>query len=115
MVTLLVALLGLVLIGTALFDAFETIVVPRRVSRRLRLTRLFYRSTWTPYASVARTITDGARRETFLSYFGPLSLLLLVALWAVILIVGFASMHYAAGSALNTTNEPPEFGTDLYF
>jgi hypothetical protein len=37
MMALLVGPLGLVLIGATLFDAFETIVVPRRVSRRLRL------------------------------------------------------------------------------
>jgi hypothetical protein len=39
-----------VLIGASLFDAFETIVVPRRVSRRFRLARLFYWLTWKPYA-----------------------------------------------------------------
>ena len=98
MLTLLVGLVGVVLIGTALFDALETIVVPRRVSRRLRVSRLFYWSTWTPYARIARTISNGARRETFLSFFGPFSLLLLVALWAVILILGFASIQWAVSA-----------------
>ena len=48
MMALLVGTLGLVLIGASLFDAFKTIVVPRRVSRRLRLARLFYWLTWKP-------------------------------------------------------------------
>jgi hypothetical protein len=115
MPTLLVTLVGLGLIGTALFDAFETIVLPRRVSRRLRLTRLFYWATWQPYASTARKIADGGRRETFLSFYGPLSLVLLVALWAVIVILGFAALHWAAGSTLTVSNQQADLGTDLYF
>ena len=37
---LLWAIVGVVLIGVVLLDAFETIVLPRRVARRLRLARL---------------------------------------------------------------------------
>jgi hypothetical protein len=54
---------GLLLI---LWETFETIVLPRRVARRLRLTRLFYRSTWIPWSAVARALT-GQRREAFLA------------------------------------------------
>ena len=39
-----VAFLGVLLILAILWDAFETIILPRRVTRRLRLTSLFYRS-----------------------------------------------------------------------
>ena len=34
---------SLVLLGLVLWDGFETMVLPRRVTRRLRLTRIFYR------------------------------------------------------------------------
>jgi hypothetical protein len=115
MLTLLGGLLGVALIGTALFDALETIVVPRRVSRRLRLSRVYYWATWTPYARFARGIRDGARRETFLSFFGPLSLLLMVALWALILVVGFAVLEWAVGAAVRPPDQQHDFGTDLYF
>jgi len=37
---LLWAIVGGVLIGVVLLDAFETIVLPRRVARRLRLAHL---------------------------------------------------------------------------
>ena len=43
---MLVGLAGLVLLLGVLWDAFETIVLPRRVTGRLRLTTLFYRYTW---------------------------------------------------------------------
>jgi preprotein translocase subunit SecG len=57
---------------------------------------------------------DDARREAYLSYYGPLSLLLLVGIWAVVLIVGFALLQWSAGSALITHNGQSDFGTDLY-
>src|SRR6266404_5879294 len=54
---------GLVLIATVLWDAFETVVLPRTVSRRLRLTRLYFLGTWKPWAGVARMVTSEPRRE----------------------------------------------------
>ena len=36
-----VALIGILLIASALLDAFETVVLPRRVSHRLRLGYVF--------------------------------------------------------------------------
>lgn len=86
---------GLVLIAGVLWDAFETIVLPRRVARRFRLTRLFYRCTWRPWSEAVRLLPM-RRRETFLSYYGPLSLLQLLALWAVGLVTGFGLVEWVA-------------------
>src|SRR5258708_39483739 len=44
-----------------------------------------------------------------------MSLLLLIAVWAVGLVLSFALMQYGAGSALILTGAPPRFSTDLYF
>lgn len=115
MVGLAVAVAGIALIAAALLDAFETIVLPRRVSRRLRLARLFYRGTWRPFAAAARSIASAPRREAFLSFYGPLSLLLLVAVWALILIFGFAVLQWGAGSQASGAGDPRGFLTDLYF
>jgi hypothetical protein len=113
--TPLAALIGLALIAIGLLDAFETIVLPRRVSRRLRLARLFFYLTWQPYSTLARRIRNEARRESFLSFYGPSSLLLLVGLWAIVLVLGFACLQWAAGSAVNSPDDQHDFGTDLYF
>lgn len=91
---IVVAIVGIALIGVVLLDAFETIVLPRQVTGRWRLTRLFYLVTWLPYARVASAFS-AKRRERFLSFFGPLSLLLLLTLWAVLLVFGFALLHFA--------------------
>jgi hypothetical protein len=114
-VTLLATLVGLMLICTALFDAFETIVLPRRVARRLRIARFFFLATWRPYSAIALKIRNNARRESFLSFYGPSNLLLLVGVWAIILILGFATLQWGAGSALNAADTQRDFWTDLYF
>ena len=104
---------GTVLLAVVLWDAFETIILPRRVSGRIRITKLFYRSTWIPWRATARFLA-GRRRDAFLSFFGPLSLILLLALWAVGIVVSFGLLQWAAGSALNVTGGEPGLGTDLY-
>jgi hypothetical protein len=96
------AIAGIVIIITVLWDAFETIILPRRVARWFRLTRMFYLSTWTPYRAAARHIRAKKQRETFLSFFGPLSLLLLFVLWAALLIFGFGLLYYAAATNRDT-------------
>jgi hypothetical protein len=112
----LVGILGLLLIAIGLWDVFETIVLPRRVTRRVRLTRLFYRSTWRPWQIVAHTIEKKhKRREIFLSIFGPLSLLALLLVWAVTVVFGFAMVHWAIGSRVGAIGTRAGFFTDLYY
>src|SRR5712691_1728462 len=111
---LFLGILGLVLLFATLWDAFETIILPRRVTRSLRFVRLFYRVTWTIWLSIARRIRGTKLRERSLSYYGPLSLLGLFATWMLILIVVFAMLQFAAGSSVNVSGEAPSFKTDLY-
>lgn len=112
---ILVGLAGTVLIVVVLWDVFETIVLPRRVTRRVRLTRLFYRATWSPWSAIARSIKNHKRRETLLSIFGPLSLLALLTVWAVALLTAFAMVHWAIGSRLSPSSGPTGFFSDLYY
>src|SRR5512138_3191479 len=92
------------LIILVLWEGFETIVLPRRVTRRFRLTRFFYRSSWRPWVKMVKTLIPARRRESWFSYFGPLSLLLLLNVWAGGLIWGFPLIHWALGSALLAMN-----------
>lgn len=104
---------GALLIIVVLWDVFETIVLPRRVTRRVRLTRLFYRTTWKPWSVIAQLVPNNKRREKFLSIFGPLSLLILLTVWAVSLVFGFAMVHWAIGSRISSPGAG--FLTGLYF
>jgi voltage-gated potassium channel Kch len=115
--SLIEAAIAILILAIILWDVFETIILPRRITRRFRLARLFYRSTWIPWSAVARCMKAGSRRETFLSYFGPLSLLVLFGVWAAGLMLGFAILHMAIGSAINiaaSSGASPGFWTDLY-
>jgi len=99
---LLAALVGLVLVFVALRDAFETIILPRRVSGRLRVSKVFYFLTWQPWAAIGRRMPISDRRESYLSTYGPISLLVLIGLWGVILITGFALLLWATGFDFNS-------------
>jgi hypothetical protein len=98
----LVALLSLALIAVVLADGFETMVLPRRVTRSFRTTRYYYRGAWTLWRACGLRLPAGRQREGFLSFFGPLSLLGLFALWITLLILGFGLLHWSLGTALTT-------------
>lgn len=111
---ILIGIIGIVIIYIILQDAFETIILPRRVSRRLRLARIFYRTSWLLWRFIAKKIRSDSRKENYLSYYGPLSLILLLVIWALGLILGFALLQWALGSQLNAPEKVVSFGTDLY-
>jgi len=109
---------GLLLCLSVLVDAFQTIILPRRPVGRLRITRAFYIATWKPWAAVARRTRNPKLREQFYSVFGPGSLLLLLIVWALFLVFGFALLFFSLGSPFaDTMAAPTQLGhlrTDLY-
>src|SRR5919205_4213766 len=114
MLQVVAAVFAVAVIVVVLGDTFETIVLPRRVTRRLRLTRAFYRLTWAPVAGAARRRPPSKKRDRYLSFYGPLSLLLLLTVWAVGLILAFALLQWSAGSPLHTPESQTDFRTYLY-
>jgi Ion channel len=110
----LLLVLGATLIVTVLWDAFETVVLPRTVTRRFRLARIYFRGTWTVWARFTRLFTSDSRRERFLAVYGPLSLVGLLAVWAIGLILGFALLQWSTGSHLQTISGAADFLDDLY-
>jgi len=108
------AVIGFLIIATVLLDSYETIVLPRRVQRSFKLTSWFYRHTWVPWARLSRHFKSINRREAFLSYFGPLSLIVLLVIWAGGLIFGFTLLQYGGGQHIALNNQPVTFGGLLY-
>jgi hypothetical protein len=105
---------GIALIFAILWDAFETIILPRRVTRRLRLTSLFYQSFWIPWSGVVTRIAIPRAREKYLGVFGPLSLLILLVIWATSLIIGYGLLYWSTGTALHPATNDQSFVTYLY-
>lgn len=89
---------GIACLVLALLDAFQTVILPRRATGRFRITRIFYSVTWAPWSWFASRIEQPRKRETMLSFYGPLSLVLLIVIWASALVLGFALIFYSAGS-----------------
>jgi Ion channel len=112
--TYIIAVLGFMLLLMVLWDAFEMVILPRRVTHYLGLARVFYRFTWRLWSTVAQSMRDDRRRETYLSIFGPLSLLLLLGVWATGLVAGFAMVHRGLGTPLNVGPGSVPFSTYLY-
>jgi|tagenome__1003787_1003787.scaffolds.fasta_scaffold20990091_9 hypothetical protein len=108
------AVFGIAILLLVLLDAFETMVLPRRVLRNFKLTAYFYRRTWIPWRWLASKIKTASRQQNFLGYFGPLSLIVLLAVWAAGLILGFALVQYGAGAHEQLSNERITFGRILY-
>jgi hypothetical protein len=105
---------GVVLFLVVAWDAFEAIILPRRVTRKFRLTRFYYLFTWRSWKLYARMISSRKMREAFLGFFGPISLLFLIGVWAIGLVLSFGMMQYGAGSAVNLTGSTSSLYTDLY-
>ncbi len=105
---------GIICLFAVLLDAFQTIILPRRATGRFRLTRIFYIVTWKPWSFFARRIRHPRKRESVFSYYGPLSLIFLLMVWAAGMVLGFALIFYALGSPFNDPAQGPGFRSDLY-
>ena len=106
-------------LGVAL-DAFQTIILPRRPTGRLQITRIFFIATWAPWVLMAERARNTKVREQIYSVYGPLSLLLLLLLWALLLICGFAMFYFSMRSPFgdvmmgHDASALAQLGTDLY-
>ncbi|HXZ18663.1 MAG TPA: potassium channel family protein [Candidatus Acidoferrales bacterium] len=108
------AALGIVIVAVVLWDAFEAVVLPRRVTRKFRLSRFFYIFSWGIWSAIGRSMRPGKFREVYLSVFGPLSILVLLMTWALGMIFGFALIHAGVGGSVMASGEPMNFLLDLY-
>ncbi len=109
--SLVIFSLGLFLVGLTLQDAFEVMLLPRHVRRRWRLTRVYFDNTWRAWRWYGCRIPGLRARERFLSLFGPLSMILLFALWVIGLMVGYALLSWSLERGLPKAHA---FGNYLY-
>src|SRR5262245_60050334 len=98
MIASLSVVVGLLLLGVALWDAFATIVLPRTVSIILRAARLFSGMGWRLWRAAGLRCSTRRTREVLLSAFGPLSLFCLLSLWAGMILVAYALLHFGLGT-----------------
>jgi hypothetical protein len=90
-------LAGCFLLAFVLLDAFQTIILPRRPVGRFRITRLFFLVTWYPWTAFTRILPSRRGREQLYSAYGPLALLVLFILWALLLILAYGLIFFGLG------------------
>lgn len=112
MPTTCVVIGSIVILLVILHDAFEVMLLPRRVRSRLRIVRLFFRFTWLIWSGIARRITSGDRRHNYLSLYGPLSMVWLLLVWAGGLVASFGTLYWALESGQSMRLSWPN---QLYF
>lgn len=110
----IVGIVAVALICLVLVDVFETVVLPRRASGRVRLTNMVFALTWQPWRAIGRRLS-GQRRDVFLGYYGPLAFVFLLVVWATALIFGYALLQWAMGSQVAAAGRQGTLGSDLYF
>lgn len=110
---LALALLCLLVIGSVLLEAFEGLVLPRRISRPLRAVGYFYRFLWLSWRRLGRRFRSGMRDDWF-AVFGPFSILTLFVSWGMLLVFAFAGLGWSLQLPISAPEPIPTFATYLY-
>jgi hypothetical protein len=107
-------ILGLLIWLGTLWDGFATVVLPRTVAPMRRLSGRFYWLSWRLYTAVGRRIQQPDLRLSFLAVYGPLSVFLMLILWAALMIAAFALVYQGLGPRFQAAAGPVGFGTLFY-
>ena len=115
MLEMLELVAGLVIWLIALWDSFATIVLPRTVAPMCRPSGRFNKLSWRLWAAVGRRITQPQLQLSFLAIYGPVSVILLLILWAGLMILAFALIYQGLGTQfVATSGGSVGFGTLVY-
>ena len=106
-------LAGALVVLVVLRDVFQSVVTPRPVSGRWRLSRFVPLGLWRPWRWAALQLPSVRAREGMLGSFGPLAVLLALGTWVALLVVGYGLLMDAMRDQVRP--RPPGFGSSLYF
>lgn len=110
----LVGVLGGALVALMLAEIFFAFLLPRRVRRDPRIVRSVFATGWRPWRRLAAALPAQAG-DTLLGIYGPLGVIVNLALWVGAMMVGYACLQWAGGSHLGTGGHAVDFGQDLFF
>lgn len=105
---------GAALIALILWDDFETIILPRSVMRRFRLSRMLNSVIWPVWSALVSGVRTDARRERYLGFYGPVSVILMLMIWVSGLVFGFALVAHGLGSQWDLAPGRRTFWNDVY-
>jgi Ion channel len=105
---------GLLVWLAVIWDGFATIVLPRTVAPMRRFSGRFNRWSWRLWAAVGRRVGPRGLQISFLAVYGPISVILLLLIWAGLMIVAFAMIYHGLGPRFQADRGPIGFGALLY-
>jgi hypothetical protein len=106
--------LGVVLVALVLWDTFETMILPRNVTSTVRLPYFVNRVLWRGWRNFVTSLLGQRQHERYLGFYGPLSVLIMLVIWATALIFGFALISAGLGSHWVGPDAVATFKTDVY-
>ena len=113
MIETVLGIAGLLLVGLALWDVFQTIVVPRPTPGWLRIGRYVVRWTWRPYRSIVVRFKTGLARDAMRGLYAPGAAIMLLVVWLVVIVVGYGLILFALRADLQPV--PQTIGDAVYF
>ena len=105
------AVLGVVVLFLVVQDVFRVVVMPRPYYGR-GLSKVMLRFAWRLWRKAAIRRSDGLARESFFGIFPQIALLLLLGLWVLALMLGYALLLHALRMQIRPA--PEDFGTAIY-
>ena len=113
MIETVLGIAGLLLVGLALWDVFQTIVVPRPTPGWLRIGRYVVRWTWRPYRNIVVRFKTGLQRDAILGLYAPGAAIMLLVVWLMTIVVGYGLILFALRADLQPV--PQTIGDAVYF
>jgi hypothetical protein len=104
---------GALLVLVTLFDVFQSVVLPRPAIGRVRLSFTLVRVGWRGWLRIAERPRKLQTREAAYAAFAPMAVVVLLLLWALFFITGYALMYSGLHDGLRP--QPDSFGTTVFF
>ncbi len=106
---------GIAAIALALLDVFQSVVLPRAATFTYRFSFIVWRGLWMLWPAVASRIypRESPRREDLLATFAPFALIAMVAVWIIVLVLGYGAIFWALRAEL--TPAPQSYWDAAYF
>ncbi|MFN2139682.1 MAG: hypothetical protein ACK2U5_04325 [Candidatus Promineifilaceae bacterium] len=90
-------LLGAIIVLATFASAVQTLILPR--GSRDVLTHSAFRVMWLVFGPLMRYAKSYERRDRMMAFYAPLTVLLVVVFWLVLVLIGYTLMYYATGSS----------------
>ena len=106
-------LAGVAIVLIVLRDVFQSVVTPRPVGGRWRLSRFLPLGLWRPWRWAALRLPTVRAREGVLGSFGPMAVLIALVTWVALLVIGYGLLLDSMRDQIRP--RPPGLGSSLYF